>query len=142
MVRTPTDSNGGSTILIWRIYYDPMTLTDGLLRPLRLDELNTAELVGRARRHAGLSQAALADALQTTQSAVSRWEHGRDEPRRARLAQILEVCGLQASINISAIDEDEVVDRAQLRQQLAMSPEQRLASVANVSRLRTTARRA
>jgi hypothetical protein len=34
------------------------------------------------------------------------------------------------------------VDRAQIRQQLAMSPEQRLASVANISRTAAVARRA
>ena len=117
-------------------------MVDLLYRPRELGRLDTAALIRDARRRAGLSQAALAEALGTTQSAVSRWEHGREEPRRSRLVEILDACGLQASINISAIDEDGVVDRAQLRQQLAMSPEQRLASVANVSRLRTTARRA
>jgi transcriptional regulator with XRE-family HTH domain len=107
-----------------------------------LDGLDAAELVRSARQHAGMSQARLADALDTTQSAVSRWENGHEEPRRARLAQVLEVCGLRATVVIARIDDDGTVDRSQLRQQLAMSPEQRLASVANVSRLRATAHRA
>jgi transcriptional regulator with XRE-family HTH domain len=115
-----------------------------VLRPRPLEDLDVASLVRTARERAGLSQAALAEALGTTQSALSRWERGHDEPRRDRRAEILGACGLRASVTIAALDHDDdgVVDRAQLRQQLAMSPEQRLASVANVSRLRATARRA
>ncbi|HYF45202.1 MAG TPA: helix-turn-helix transcriptional regulator [Acidimicrobiales bacterium] len=119
-----------------------LVLEDRLLRTRPLAEVDTAALVRQARAFAGLTQATLADALDTTQSAVSRWESGREEPRRARLAEILEICGLRASLVVSRLQPDDDVDRAQLRQQLAMSPEQRLASVANVSRVRSSARRA
>ena len=103
-----------------------------------LGAVDAGRLVRQARAHAAISQAVLAARVGTTQSAVSRWEAGIDEPRLARIAQVLEACGLEASVVV----QDPSVDRAQIRQQLAMSPEQRLASVANVSRLRTTARRA
>ena len=103
-----------------------------------LRAFDAADLIRSARKHASLSQAALAALVGTTQSAVSRWEAGLDEPRPARVGDVLHACGLESAITVQVRD----VDRAQIRQQLAMSPEQRLASVANVSRLRATARRA
>jgi transcriptional regulator with XRE-family HTH domain len=119
-----------------------LLVEDRLVRPRPLRDLDAASLIRHARGLAGLSQTDLAEQLDTTQSAVSRWESGREEPRRARLAEILEACGFRAMLFLEPLDGSDDVDRAQLRQQLAMSPEQRLASVANVSRLRATARRA
>jgi len=89
-----------------------------------------APWIHRWRQAAGLTQAELAARLGTTQSAVSRWENGHDEPRLATLAEILGACGLRGEL---VVDVD--VDRAQIRQQLAMSPRQRLASSVNVSRM-------
>jgi transcriptional regulator with XRE-family HTH domain len=109
------------------------------LEPVALEDLDPAELVRDARRRAGLTQAVLAKRVGTTQSAVSRWERGHEEPRLARLAAILRACDLRATISLRS---DDGVDRAQIRQQLAMTPEQRLASVVNVSRFLSEARRA
>jgi transcriptional regulator with XRE-family HTH domain len=122
-----------------RIRY-PVNVVDRLVQPHPLEDLEPGHLIRWARERAGLSQADLARAVNTTQSAVSRWEMGRDEPRRSRLAELLDACGFRATLTV--VPADDGVDRAQLRQQLAMSPEQRLASVANVSRFRATARRA
>ena len=94
-----------------------------------------AGLVRLARRHAGLTQIELAERLGTTQSAVSRWERGGDEPRLSTFAEIVRACGLSASIVV-----DDGVDLAQIRQHLLMTPAERLQSVANVSALRATAR--
>jgi len=96
-----------------------------------------AEMVRSARRAAGLSQAELARRIGTTQSAVSRWEAGHDEPRISRLGEILSACGQRLVLHA----EPDDVDRAQIRQQLAMSPQQRLDSVINLSRTLATARR-
>ena len=96
-----------------------------------------AELVRTARTEAGLTQAALAARLGTTQSVVSRWERGDDEPRLSTLQRIAQACGQRLMLSL----EPDDVDRAQIRQQLALSPSDRLASVANVSRLIATARR-
>lgn len=87
------------------------------------------------RLDAGLSQAELARRMGTTQSAVSRWEQGHDEPRLGTLSSILRTCGLTATV---VVEED--VDRAQIRQRLAMTPRQRLEELANVSRFRAAAR--
>ncbi|MFO7549258.1 MAG: helix-turn-helix transcriptional regulator [Acidimicrobiia bacterium] len=87
------------------------------------------------RLSAGMSQSELARRIGTAQSAVSRWERGHDEPRLSTLVAILRACGLTVEL---AVDAD--VDRAQIRQHLALTPRQRLESLANVGRLRTVAR--
>lgn len=97
-----------------------------------------AALIKGARRDAGLSQAALAERIGTTQSAVSRWEGGGDEPRLGSLVSILDACGLRLSLLVETADDG--VDRAQIRQQLAMSPDERLASVVNLSSALASAR--
>ena len=96
-----------------------------------------AGLIRAARLDGGFTQAALADRLGTKQSVVSRWERGLDEPRLSTLARIMRACGLSLAISV----EPDDVDRAQLRQQLAKTPAERLASVMNLSRTLATARR-
>ena len=95
-----------------------------------------SELIQSARVHAGLTQGQLAQRIGTTQSAVSRWERGHDEPRLSSLSAILRACGLRLVLRAEVDD----VDRAQVRQQLAMSPDERLASVVNLSRMLASAR--
>ena len=96
-------------------------------------------LIRSVREEVGLTQAALAHRLGTTQSVVSRWERGGDEPRLSTLVRVLRACG--RSITLSVRPEDDGIDRAQIRQQLAMSPSERLASVINLSRTLANARR-
>jgi transcriptional regulator with XRE-family HTH domain len=91
---------------------------------------DAAHLVRSARDAAGLSQTQLAERIGTTQPVVSRWERGHDEPRLSTLARIARACDLRLDVRLSA----DAVDRAQIRQQLALSPEERLASVVNLSR--------
>ena len=100
--------------------------------------MSVALMISEARHASGLSQAVLAERLSTTQSAVSRWERGHDEPRLSTLDAILRACGRR--LVITSEDADDV-DRAQIRQQLAMTPDQRLASVVNVSSFVSSARR-
>jgi len=97
----------------------------------------TGDLIRQARLAAGLTQAELARRIRTTQSVVSRWERGGDEPRLSTLDRILRACGRRLSLTV----EDDDVDRSQIRQQLAMTPAERLASVTNLSRTLATARR-
>jgi len=96
-------------------------------------------MIRQARRESGLSQAELAERLSTTQSAVSRWERGHEEPRLSTLNSILRACGRRLVIASEPAVDD--VDRAQIRQQLAMTPEERLASVINVSKFVATVQR-
>jgi transcriptional regulator with XRE-family HTH domain len=94
-------------------------------------------LVAGAREAAGLTQAELAERLGTKQPVVSRWERGVDEPRISTLERILRTCGLTLRLSVTPDD----VDRAQIRAQLALTPAERLASVANLSRTLAAARR-
>jgi transcriptional regulator with XRE-family HTH domain len=105
---------------------------------LTLSALGSGRLIREAHRLGGLTQADLARRLGTTQSAVSNWERGRDTPRVDTLARILEACGFEADMTFRRLDD---VDRAQIRQNLAMTPAERLQSVRNVSKLRAKARR-
>jgi transcriptional regulator with XRE-family HTH domain len=105
---------------------------------LTLSALGSGGLIREARRLGGLTQADLARRLGTTQSAVSNWERGRDTPRVDTLARILEACGFEADMTFRRLDD---VDRAQIRENLAMTPAERLRSVRNVSKLRAKARR-
>lgn len=102
------------------------------------DGAAVADLIRSARTDAGLTQATLAARVGTTQSVVSRWESGADEPRLATLTRIMRACGLALTL---AVEPDDV-DRAQIQQHLAMTPAQRLAAVRNVSRFVAAARRA
>ncbi|MGH8957464.1 MAG: helix-turn-helix domain-containing protein [Acidimicrobiia bacterium] len=97
-----------------------------------------ADLIRSSRQEVGLSQMDLAERVGSKQSVVSRWETGADEPRLSTLVRVLGACGLSLSL---AVDQQESVDRSQIRQQLALTPDQRLASVANLSRLLASARR-
>ena len=105
---------------------------------LTLSALGSGRLIREARRLGGLTQADLALRLGTTQSAVSNWERGRDTPRVDTLARILEACGFEADMTFRRLDD---VDRTQIRENLAMTPAERLQSVRNVSKLRAKARR-
>ncbi|NND02068.1 MAG: helix-turn-helix transcriptional regulator [Acidimicrobiia bacterium] len=96
---------------------------------------SAANVVRHARKAAGLSQKKLAARLGTSQSVVSRWERGHDEPRLSSLRAIARACGFRLALELHADD----VDRAQIRQQLALDPEERLANVVNLSRVLATA---
>jgi transcriptional regulator with XRE-family HTH domain len=104
---------------------------------LTLGTLGTGRLIREARHLGGLTQAELAGRLGTTQSAVSNWERDRDTPRVDTLARILGACGFEADMTFRRLDD---VDRAQIRENLAMTPAARLESVRNVSKLRARAR--
>ncbi|MBN8645846.1 MAG: ImmA/IrrE family metallo-endopeptidase [Planctomycetes bacterium] len=54
-------------------------------------------LLETARDAAGLSQQALAKALEITQATISRWEHGLFGPSDAELARMAEVLGVPSS---------------------------------------------
>jgi transcriptional regulator with XRE-family HTH domain len=88
-----------------------------------LSRLDASALVREARQIAGLTQGELAERLGTTQSAVSNWERGRDEPRVSTLARILQACGFEADLTFRRHDD---VDRVQIRRHLDYTPAERL----------------
>jgi transcriptional regulator with XRE-family HTH domain len=123
----------GATLLLLAL---PLVLGDRVRQ--RLDG-NLGELIRDARERARLSQSGLADAIGTTQSAVSRWERGHETPRADTLVEILRACGFEA--DIVARPRDSGVDRAQVRAHLRMTPRQRLRQVETMNAFAKNARR-
>ncbi len=72
----------------------------------KLDEAEAAYLLAReilaARLAAKLSQAALAQAIGTSQSRVSKWERGEETPRLDALRRIAKATGRQLEVRFVA----------------------------------------
>ena len=91
-----------------------------------------------ARLDAGLTQQQLAERVGTTQSAIARWESGADTPRLDSLAGLLRACGFEADLTLRRHDD---VDRAQIREHLALSVGERLEAQRRAAAFRHSARR-
>jgi transcriptional regulator with XRE-family HTH domain len=81
-------------------------------------------LLADVRRRARLTQAELARRLAISQAAVARLERPESNPRIATLDRALRAAG--AELMISARPREQSVDESLIRQQLALSPTQRL----------------
>jgi ribosome-binding protein aMBF1 (putative translation factor) len=66
-------------------------------------EFEVARLLIEARTQAGLTQAQLAKRIQTTQSAVARFESGRIHPSTKTLQKIAQATGTRLKISLEAI---------------------------------------
>lgn len=66
-------------------------------------EFEIARLLIEARTQAGLTQAQLAERLQTTQSTVARFESGRTNPSTSTLKKIAQATGTRLKISFEAI---------------------------------------
>ena len=66
-------------------------------------EFEIARLLIEARTQAGLTQAQLAERLQTTQSTVARFESGRTNPSTSTLRKIAQATGTRLKISFEAI---------------------------------------
>lgn len=102
---------------------------------------DAGNLLRDARIRAGLSQRQLARRAQTTQSVVARVELGQASPSWSTLTRLLAAAGfeLRTSLDVKPAARSHMlgdVDRI-----LALTPEERLAEVANVSRFAWAARR-
>ncbi len=126
------------------------------------------EIVRAARRGAGLTQAALAQRVGTTQSAISRLERGHLSPTVRQLDRVLAACDTRLRIELESgeplsatpgttskstakelFERDPVVeaykkdvDRTLLRTNLARSIEDRVRNLMALERLAEEARRA
>ncbi len=100
-----------------------------------------ASLLKDARRRGGLSQRQLASRAGTSQSVVSRIELGETSPSWDTLCQLLAAAGfeLDAQLLVRPVDNSHMLaDVARIR---ALTPAQRLAEVANLSRFDASIRR-
>jgi transcriptional regulator with XRE-family HTH domain len=103
-------------------------------------ELDASQLLQTARERAGLTQRKLARKARTAQSVVARIELGETSPSWSTLARLLRAAGfaLSAELRRTSVDPQLLDDVPRI---LALSPEQRLREVADVSRFLAAAKR-
>jgi transcriptional regulator with XRE-family HTH domain len=80
-------------------------------------------LVKEARQRAGLTQAALAQRLGTSQPVIARWETGAAEPGFRTVVEAIRACDLDLRVSLVPRDEH---DDSLVRERLALSPSQRI----------------
>jgi len=103
--------------------------------------LEASVLVRRARDRAGLSQRELARRAGTAQSVVSRIECGLTDPSTGTLLGLLEAAGFDVAAELRplAVADSHMLD--DVDRILALTPEERLIEIANISRFERAARR-
>lgn len=101
---------------------------------------DASTLLLTARERAGLTQRQLARKARTAQSVVARIELGETSPSWSTLARLLKAAGFSLSAGLRRISVDpQLLD--DVPRILALSPEQRLRELAQVSRFISAARR-
>ena len=102
--------------------------------------LEASKLLQSARERAGLTQRQLAKKARTSQSVVARIALGETSPSWSTLARLLKAAGFSLSTGLRRIGVDpQLLD--DVPRILALTPEQRLREVAQVSRFLLGARR-
>jgi transcriptional regulator with XRE-family HTH domain len=105
--------------------------------------MSGAELLRRARRQAGLTQAALAARAGTTQAAIARMERPDANPRLATLDRALRATG--HTLELGARPRDGNVDETLIAANLRLTPAERLRRFSTwhsgLRRMTTAARR-
>jgi transcriptional regulator with XRE-family HTH domain len=102
--------------------------------------LEASKLLQTARERAGLTQRELARKARTAQSVVARIELGETSPSWSTLTRLLKAAGFSLSPGLRRMSVDpQLLD--DVPRILALSPEQRLREVAQVSRFLSAARR-
>jgi transcriptional regulator with XRE-family HTH domain len=94
---------------------------------IRGDASRPGSLVAEARRSAGLTQSELAGRLGVSQAAVAQLERPDSNPRLATLDRALRALG--AELTISARPRLPSIDESLIRQQLDLTPRERLQSL-------------
>jgi len=99
-----------------------------------------SKLLQSARERAGMTQRQLAKKARTAQSVVARIELGETSPSWSTLVRLLKAAGFNISAGLRRIGVDpQLLD--DVPRILALTPEQRLREVAQVSRFLSAARR-
>jgi transcriptional regulator with XRE-family HTH domain len=103
---------------------------------------DSARMVREARQRAGLTQRELAKRAGTSQSVVARVEAGQTRPGSETLGRLLAAAGFGLQIELVPLAVVETHMLEDIGRILALTPEQRLREVGNVSRFAAAARRA
>ena len=98
-------------------------------------------LLRTARQRAVLTQRELARRAGTSQSVVARIEQGQTDPSTANLARLLAAAGfeLRGDLWLAPVADTHMLE--DVARILALTPEERLREVRNVSRFEAAARR-
>jgi transcriptional regulator with XRE-family HTH domain len=96
-----------------------------------------SHLVREARRRAGLSQSELAARVGTTQSAIARVEAGGMSPSLEYITRLVRACGFDVQARLVPYDGG---DWALARENLRLTPEERLRKMLATAELVRTAR--
>lgn len=88
--------------------------------------ITAGELLRQARRRSGLSQRALARRARVPQPTIASIERGRQDPRYRTLSRLVRSCGFRLDFLPTG---DTGVDRSLIREQLKLTPGQRLRQV-------------
>ena len=64
-------------------------------------EFMVSEMIIKARLHAGLTQAELAEKMKTSQSTITRLESGKANPSQSTLMRLAQATGHKLSINLT-----------------------------------------
>lgn len=95
--------------------------------------MDGGQFVREARRRAGLTQRQLAGRAGVSQPTIARIEAGDVAPSFERVAALVRAAGFDLDVRLVPLDEDAL---ALAEQNLAMSPDERLASLAAALELR------
>ena len=91
--------------------------------------MSAAHLLREARLRAGLTQSDLAKRVDTTQSAIARWEAGSVGPSHRTLVNLLRACGFDLQVGLRPRDPDAATI---LEHNQSLTPEQRLDQLVQV----------
>lgn len=107
-----------------------------------MPEFAKDSLLSRARAAAGLSQRELARRAGTSQSVIARIEGRQVKPSLDTLTRLLAAAGFELRMELEPRSSDATHMLDDVERILALSPEQRLLEVRNLSRFVAGARRA
>lgn len=71
-----------------------------------IGRMSGGQYIKEARLRAGLSQQMLAEFLNTSQSAIARWESGQRSPTFDVLTRAVRACGLELHVSLAAADRE------------------------------------
>jgi transcriptional regulator with XRE-family HTH domain len=95
-------------------------------------------LVKEARLRAGLTQAGLAERLETTQPVIARWETGASEPAFRTVVEAIRACDLDLRVELVPYDEHDLLN---IVHELSLTPAQRVTQLEASLKLVGSARR-